>query len=197
MIFKKNGNTYIHIPFYLCVCRSWDWLWGQEQKHCPAHCCPLWPWAHHHSTHQTRSQHRQVSNNRHSAICLSSSLTIIRALAIRSTNKKGTTWWLEVVKLRINLFQPLFVFFLSPKMHPCSHTLPSMSCDDLLFLPSFFSGEAFTGCSPYTWQLSVASQIAAGSCCPQVHSCWHHFCHWNHLADISIDADCIFVQGLT
>lgn len=57
-----------------------------------------------------------------------------------------------------------------------------------LVLPSMFSEGAFMGCSLYTWQLSVVSQIAAGSC-PQVYSCrqlsplnspcWHWY--WLHI----------------
>lgn len=59
-------------PFYLYVVfmcgiasRGWNRLWRQEQKHCPSYRCPIRPWAHHHSTHQTRSQPSQVSNNWH------------------------------------------------------------------------------------------------------------------------------------
>lgn len=69
------------------------------------------------------------------------------------------------------MFKHLFQLFFSSviKMHLCSHTIPSMLCNDLSSVPFIYSGEAFMGCSLYTWQLSAASQIAAGSCCPQVH----------------------------
>lgn len=75
--FSLSRNTYtlcLRVCVCVCVCRSWYWLWGQEQKRCHSHRCPLWPWAHPHSTHQTRSQHSQVSNNwhLHSTTCLSS-----------------------------------------------------------------------------------------------------------------------------
>lgn len=56
---------YLYVCVCMCVCRSWDWLWGQKQKHCPSHRCTLWPRAHHHSTHQTRSKHSQVSKSGH------------------------------------------------------------------------------------------------------------------------------------
>ena len=70
--------------------------------------------------------------------------------------------WLHILSTSL-----CFLLSLKIPLHP--RNLSPLSCNDLSSVPSTFSVEAFMGCSLYTWQLLVASQIAVGSCCPQVH----------------------------